>query len=43
MALFHYQDTAAVRNQQRLLTCKISKQQLLLFLKTTIFELLSKT
>ena len=51
MALFHYyflliyyyyHDTATVRNQHQLLTCKISKWHSLLFLKTTMF-VLSKT
>ena len=43
MALFHYYDTAAVRNQHHLLTCKIFKWHSSLFLETTIFELSLKT
>ena len=40
MALFHCRDTATVRNQHQLLTCKTSKWRSLLFLETTIFELI---
>ena len=35
-------NTATVRNQNQLLTCKTSKRQSLLSKKTTIFELSSK-
>ena len=42
MALFHYYDTATVRTQHQLLTCKASKWHSLLFQKTTIFELSAK-
>ena len=38
MALFHYHDTATVRNQHQLLTRKTSKITFILLLKTTIFE-----
>ena len=40
MALFHCRDTATVRNQRPLLTSKTSKWRSLLFLETTIFELI---
>ena len=39
MALFHYHNTATVRNQHQLLTYKTSKWHSLLFLKTvTLFS-----
>ena len=42
MALFHYYDTATVRNQHQLLTFKTSKYPSLLLKKTIIFRIIIK-